>query len=247
VENRIASVSAAGVQYAYDSRNKRIWKSTLTNGNLAQEVYFYGADGQKIGTYAFQLALINGVAPEMTDNGNIKLAVFFGSKRLGTFDRLGTAKYDQQNGVAISLYPYGEDRGTIQPNDSLKFATYTRDTATGLDYADQRYYASNFGRFMSPDPYRASGGPKSPGSWNRYTYVEGDPVNFYDPHGRDWCLPTESIGSARGRYDALLGDPGEDCCDPEDPWCDGGGGGGGGGRIRSAVPSLTLRSKSPIG
>ena len=87
--------------------------------------------------------------------------------------------------MAQSFYPYGEDRGTVEPNDELKFATYTRDAATGLDYADQRYYASNWGRFMSPDPYKASVGPKDPGSWNRYAYTRGDPVNKFDVTGLD--------------------------------------------------------------
>ena len=48
----------------------------------------------------------------------------------------------------------------------------------GLDYADQRFYASTYGRFNTPDPYQSgsgSGTPGDPGSWNRYTYVEGDP------------------------------------------------------------------------
>jgi hypothetical protein len=39
------------------------------------------------------------------------------------------------------------------------------------------------GRFMSPDPYKASAGPKDPGSWNRYAYTRGDPVNRGDPSG----------------------------------------------------------------
>jgi RHS repeat-associated protein len=76
----------------------------------------------------------------------------------------------------------------MQPNDSLKFATYTRDAATGLDYADQRYYASNFGRMMSPDPYEASIGSEDPGSWNRYSYTRADPINRLDPAGlSDTC------------------------------------------------------------
>ncbi len=175
-------MSAAAVQYKYDSRNKRIWRSILSNGNLAQEVYFCGVDGQKIGTYTIQLVLLNGNIPQMSDNTGIKLSTFFGSKRIGTYDRLGSAKFNA-NGQQQSFYPYGEDRGTVQPNDSLKFATYTRDTATGLDYADQRYYANNFGRFMSPDPYVNNAGPDDPRSWNRYAYVRGDPANLFDPRG----------------------------------------------------------------
>ena len=165
-ENRVASMASAGVEYAYDSRNKRVWRSILSGGNLAQQVYVYGVDGQKIGTYAFTLGQYGETnIPEMT-NSTVQLATFFGHKRIGTFDRLGSAKYNQQNNQAQSFYPYGEDRGTAEPNDALKFATYTRDAATGLDYADQRYYASNFGRFMSPDRYKAKPGAKDPGSWN---------------------------------------------------------------------------------
>jgi RHS repeat-associated protein len=193
-ENRVAS-AAGGVQYAYDSRNKRVWRSILSGGNLAQQVYVYGVDGQKIGTYTFTLAQYGqSNTPEMT-NSTVLLAQFFGRKRVGTYDRLGSAKYNQSNNQAQSFYPYGEDRGTVEPNDELKFATYTRDAATGLDYADQRYYASNFGRMMSPDPYlsnsRGPGDPKSPRTWNRYTYGGNDPINLNDPSGLWECDPED--------------------------------------------------------
>jgi hypothetical protein len=36
---------------------------------------------------------------------------------------------------------------------------------------------------MSVDPYVASGGPGVPQSWNRYAYVQNDPVNWIDPTG----------------------------------------------------------------
>ena len=29
----------------------------------------------------------------------------------------------------------------------------------------------------------ASGGPSAPQSWNRYSYVQGDPINFRDSKG----------------------------------------------------------------
>ena len=46
-----------------------------------------------------------------------------------------------------------------------------------------RYYGWQHGRFLTPDPYQASAGLTDPGSWNRYAYVLGDPVNGKDPHG----------------------------------------------------------------
>ena len=55
-------------------------------------------------------------------------------------------------GSATKNYPYGEDRGT-PVNDNWNYATYWRDSATGLDYAMNRYYNNSLGRFTSPDPY----------------------------------------------------------------------------------------------
>lgn len=85
------------------------------------------------------------------------------------------------------LLPYSEELA-VTPSESVRFATYYRD-ATGLDYADQRFFSSGSGRFLTADPYMASGGTANPGSWNRYSYVEGDPVNFMDPEGLYKCHP----------------------------------------------------------
>ena len=62
-------------------------------------------------------------------------------------------------------------------------STYFRDSETGLDYAQNRYHRPGEGRFMTPDPYMGSASPADPGSWNRYAYVGGDPVNRIDPFG----------------------------------------------------------------
>jgi RHS repeat-associated protein len=84
-------------------------------------------------------------------------------------------------------FPYGEDRTSPNPvnpaNDTEKFATYTRDSATGLDYAINRYYSSVIGRFMTTDPYAGSAINSVPQSWNRYSYVESDPIGGSDPDG----------------------------------------------------------------
>jgi len=49
---------------------------------------------------------------------------------------------------------------------------------------DQRYYNPTAGAFFSPDPGGIkTANPKDPSSWNRYAYVQGDPVNFTDRTG----------------------------------------------------------------
>ena len=44
-------------------------------------------------------------------------------------------------------------------------------------------------RFDQPDPYAGSYSLTNPQSFNRYAYVQGDPVNFVDPTGLDISLP----------------------------------------------------------
>jgi RHS repeat-associated protein len=86
-------------------------------------------------------------------------------------------------GESFAYYPYGEER-TTTPDGRDKFGTYFRD-GVGQDYADQRYYNAGMGRFWSPDPGGIrTADPTDPGSWNRYAYTEGDPVNFGDPTGQ---------------------------------------------------------------
>ena len=73
-----------------------------------------------------------------------------------------------------------------------------------LDHPDQRYYASSYGRFATADQYQAiakgANDPKNPGSWNKYAYVLGDPINGLDPRGLFVALPEN--GCQGDPYDA---------------------------------------------
>ncbi|HQO21286.1 MAG TPA: RHS repeat-associated core domain-containing protein, partial [Acidobacteriota bacterium] len=51
-------------------------------------------------------------------------------------------------------------------------------------YMHFRYYGSNIGRFMKPDP--VGGNPGNPQSWNLYAYVGNNPINRTDPTGMYW-------------------------------------------------------------
>jgi len=105
-------------------------------------------------------------------------------------DRLGSVRAGGPGGLGYQAqYPYGVEY-TLTANDREKYATYTRDSLTWLDYAVNRYYSSQWGRFLSPDPSAASTDLADPGSWNQYSYGNSDPVNHNDPTGLDWgALP----------------------------------------------------------
>ncbi len=204
VENRISFANAGGVQYFYDAQNKRVWQATCLPGSCtpggtwilnSATVNLFGADGKQLASYgpipAWNNMTTNQVAITF---GPVAVRSYFGGKLVG--QQLGTNIYEpviqDRLGSVGKYYPYGEERNSPQlPNDQVKFATYTRDSATGNDYADQRYYTSTLGRFMTPDPYQASVSaakdPTDPQSWNRYPYSGSDPVNHKDPTGMDWC------------------------------------------------------------
>jgi len=122
--------------------------------------------GQKLVTYALSTSGGNLVA---TSTGTF---YYFGGKMIKnaggyiTPDRVGS------NG---KYFPYGQERPSATTNNKEKFATYYRDSETGLDYADSRYHQPGQGRFLTPDP--AGNG------LNWYAYAGGDPVNHYDPNG----------------------------------------------------------------
>jgi RHS repeat-associated protein len=98
-------------------------------------------------------------------------------------------------GDRFKYYPYSEENATpTTPRDRVKFGTYTRDAATGLDYADQRYYSSISGPFLTPDPGDA-GDMDNPQSLNLYTYVNNDSINFNDPEGTTVNIPLDDGAS----------------------------------------------------
>jgi len=180
VENR--PINDGIQQYAYDAQNRRIWswpdmggRDTLGNAT-GYTVNMYSASGQKLGAYVFQ--------PTTWEHGGFYTPViqvtlsssdaYFGSRRLAVMDQLGSAG---------TYYPWGEAKGSTNPQNTWSFATYWRDSSTGLDYARNRYYSNAYGRFMTPDPFYGSANVRSPQSWNRYAYVWDDPVNSHDPSG----------------------------------------------------------------
>jgi RHS repeat-associated protein len=181
VENRMVVVNPASqvnpqpiVSYAYAPDNKRVARRSAA----VDEVVFWSVTGQRIATYSLSVTAKPGTLVAVQS----LCEYYFGGKLL--MNASGFVHADRLGSVGKYL-PFGEERPSATPNGTEKFATYFRDSDTGLDYAVNRYESPGEGRFLSPDPYMASGGPKEPGSWNRYAYTVGDPVNFRNPQGLD--------------------------------------------------------------
>jgi RHS repeat-associated protein len=69
-----------------------------------------------------------------------------------------------------------------------RYALTERDEATGLDHTWWRKYENTAGGWTSPDPFKGS--ISDPQSFNLFTYVSNDPLNFIDPSGLcSWQAP----------------------------------------------------------
>jgi len=202
VENKLVTQTSQGwpgaeTWYSYDPFGRRVMKdvnpdpSVYEGGGFtdgAWQFYFYGITGQKLATMTCGYSTDGNQTPGCSPSSD-QYNVYFGSRlieannALVVTDRLGSVRARGMNSYTqMSYFPYGEER-TSTPDGVDKFGTYFRD-GPGQDYAQQRYYNNGTGRFWSVDP----GGiktakPKSPTSWNRYMYVNGDPVNRTDRHG----------------------------------------------------------------
>jgi len=63
------------------------------------------------------------------------------------------------------------------------YAGQFSDPATGLSYAEQRWYDPAAGRFLSPDPVGAESFLSRPTSIQPWLYADGNPVGNVDPRG----------------------------------------------------------------
>jgi RHS repeat-associated protein len=209
--NRVSQVRPPGnpygnpqAQYSYDTANQRIYASVSAMVNNVYTtnnyIYFYGADGKKLGVW--QLTYPYGYAT-LT---NVSYNVWFGGR---LYQSKGLAASEDRLQSIGKYFPYGEDRynptPANPPNDQEKFATYTRDSISGLDYALNRYYSAGMGRFSSPDPYGGSARPMLPQTMNRYIYAQNDPVEFTDPTGLDTCGDIATSASDTVGSEALAG------------------------------------------
>jgi RHS repeat-associated protein len=218
-ENRIKQVDhAATASYAYDYRNRRVLKSA--GGIVTHYIWDHSrvlaeapSSGQ-VQDYVYAANLMLGVG----SGGGV---TFYLSDRLNI--RVLTDEYGQYQGQQYHL-PFGEDFAESGAQDKHHLTTYERDAEASTDYAVNREYEFNLGRFMSADPIadaafrggRSSGcsanngviNVDNPQSLNLYTYASNDPVDSSDLTGLEVSAPCTDDASVYGGDPADLGDDG---------------------------------------
>ena len=217
-EGRVCAVSFSPISggtvltgYVYDAAGTRVAKETLSAfacnpaGSTLTNSYVLGPGGEEV----TEFTISGGTATWAHSN------VFAGGKLLATYNSTGTyfalndwlgtkrVEYGSSPTGCVNSYsslPYGDALSSNLgcPNDATEqhFTGKERDAESGLDYFGARYYASNMGRFMSPDwsakeepvPYAKLDNPQS---LNLYGYVGNNPLSTADPDGHDGDVITD--------------------------------------------------------
>jgi RHS repeat-associated protein len=185
-ENRITSATQSGIgsmYYLYDGAGRRVQEVSTYN---IEKVFVYDVFGQMAAEYSLG-------APSLPCTTCYIATDHLGSTRLVT----------DQNANVVGRHdylPFGEEiaantggRNSLfgtQDFVNQKFTGQERDSETGLDFFQTRYFSGALGRFASPDTPLLDQNPSNPQSWNLYTYVRNNPLNLIDPDGHTCVTAT---------------------------------------------------------
>ena len=192
--NRLVNVktddgSSVIASYTYSHSSARLMETVGTS-----RTYFASDDGTTVAEFGESGA---GVIPNWS-----KSYIYVGGRLLSTLtpngsggeavehhhpDRLGTRLITTPSGGSSenATLPFGtviSSETTAATN--RRFTSYDRSGATKLDYAVNRHYDSQQGRFTQVDPAGMKATKlEAPQTLNLYAYCANDPINHTDPSG----------------------------------------------------------------
>ncbi len=83
--------------------------------------------------------------------------------------------------MKLRKWPGGQKKALRGSKKCIRiYAGQYYDSETGLHYNYHRYYDPSIGRYLRADPIGLNGGI------NLYSYVQNNPVIFFDPYGLKW-------------------------------------------------------------
>ncbi|WP_420239026.1 RHS repeat-associated core domain-containing protein [Telmatobacter bradus] len=240
----VANTPIAGLttmtQYLYDAEGNRVAKGTIssfscdttTNGFTVATVYVLGPGNEQLseiannaGTWQWAHTNVYAAGQLMATYDADLSGHTDGALHFHLSDWLGTRRqqtdYTGNPVLNFLSQPYGDGLTTIPVSttdaaDATEhhFTGKERDTESGNDYFEARYYGSNFGRFLTPDwsakvepvPYAKMDNPQS---LNLYVYVLNNPLRSFDADGHE---------GADGQNGSGL-NGGSSCPDPQNNPC----------------------------
>ena len=224
--NRMTQASGTYGTFGYSyspGENKRMAVYGSSSKPKTLDMYLYAPNGKVLSRLAYQM---NGSTWAPISTNALTNYLYLGSKAVSY------AENNVGSNGSGSYWPYGSGNTAPTTGPSM-FGTYPVD-GSGLYYADQRYYNSGWGRFLTADPSDGNIDPTVSGSFNRYAYVNGDPANGMDPRG----LYEDDGGDDSG------GDEGDGGGDGGG--AGGGGDGGGGDGGGACTPGVNCPGDQPI-
>jgi RHS repeat-associated protein len=195
----VANEAGGLIGYQYNAEGQRVAKGTITqwscnpatNGFTLTNEYIQDASGGQLtefdgqGTWIHTNVSANGQLVATYDNDgqgvHFQLADWLGTRRMQT-DYAGKPELECQS------QPFGDSQictamaSSAADATELHFTGKERDTESGNDYFGARYYASQMGRWMSPD--QTGPNPSNPQALNLYRYGFNNPLRYTDPDGR---------------------------------------------------------------
>jgi RHS repeat-associated protein len=233
--NLTRSQSMAGTwqRFEYDAAGRLI--NVKTDSNVLLANYTYGASNQRLSTtegnlktyYAWAGDATIAEYTEANSSGAVqwsKSHVYLGARLLATLqpngnggeftqyhhpDRLGTRLITNAQDTSVqeqATLPFGtaldaESTGST----NRRFTSYDRSASTGLDYAVNRHYDSQQGRFIQVDPIgMGATSLENPQTLNLYAYCGNDPINHTDPSGLFWGKLFHAIGKITKVFNKIV-------------------------------------------
>lgn len=187
-----------GNSFVWDAEGRLI---QVQQGGTVIATYIYGADGSRVegpnGDYLYDLG--GHMITQFGLNGGWNFGeIYAGGRHLATYsdnttnffhsDWLGTKRVmTALNGTVSETcagFPFADGVTCTGPDWNYnRFTDDIHDPETNLEHTLFRQYSGTQGRWLTPDPYAASASLADPQSWNRYSYVENNATNAFDPLG----------------------------------------------------------------
>jgi RHS repeat-associated protein len=207
--NRLTGMSESGVsaQYKINGRGERVAKTVVLGGGpfsaTSTTVYVYDEGGHLLGDYG----ATGSAQAEYVYLDDAPVAVIQGGAlSYVETDHLGTPRVvadPATNAARWAWNFFGDTFGADAPDPSpsgaaaytmnLRFPGQYYDAETNLNYNYFRNYDPTIGRYLESDPIGLAGG------LNRYSYVDGSPLVYFDAYGRSkttWGCAIGAVGGA---------------------------------------------------